>query len=195
MSRLTYRDEHGNARLFQETLRRNPYAFAEKMCHYEDLEEAGRLIELDDSLPARDELDRCTHRHCNNCDKYRLELQLYKDNDKRIKQMIGMDMAEASARFASDMKMKAEGRLTELPCKVGDTVWNVNEYAEGFKIRPMKACCIVVKGNNKKYVYLEYTDTNDYLEHGYGFDDFGHVLFLTKAEAEAKLAELKEGAK
>lgn len=46
----------------------------EKLKHYEDLEEAGRLIELDDSLPARDELDRCTHRNCNKCDKYRREL-------------------------------------------------------------------------------------------------------------------------
>lgn len=46
MSRLTYRDEHGTAKLFQETLRRNPHAFAEKLAHYEDLEEAGRLIEL-----------------------------------------------------------------------------------------------------------------------------------------------------
>ena len=46
----------------------------EKLKHYKDLEEAGRLIELDDSLPARDELDRCTRRHCNKCDKYRREL-------------------------------------------------------------------------------------------------------------------------
>lgn len=46
MSRLTYRDEHGTAKFFQETLRRNPHAFAEKLAHYEDLEEAGRLIEL-----------------------------------------------------------------------------------------------------------------------------------------------------
>lgn len=105
--------------------------------------------------------------------------------------------AQKILRLAEKLKhyedLEEAGRLIELPCKVGDTVWNVNEYAEGFKIRPMKACCIVVKGNNKKYVYLEYTDTNDYLEHGYGFDDFGYVLFLTKAEAEAKLAELKGG--
>lgn len=44
MSRLTYRDEHGTAKLFQETLRRNPHAFAEKLAHYEDLEEQGRLM-------------------------------------------------------------------------------------------------------------------------------------------------------
>lgn len=44
MSRLTYRDEHGTAKLFQETLRRNPHAFADKLAHYEDLEEAGRLM-------------------------------------------------------------------------------------------------------------------------------------------------------
>ena len=46
MSRFTYRDEHGNAQIFPEFLRRNPYEFLEKIAHYEDLEEAGRLITL-----------------------------------------------------------------------------------------------------------------------------------------------------
>lgn len=78
-----------------------------------------------------------------------------------------------------------------LPCAVGDTVWNVNEYAEGFKVRPMQVESMTIKAKDKKYVYLEYTDKKDNLAHGYAFEDFGDVLFLTKEEAEAKLAELK----
>lgn len=46
MSRFTFRDEHGKARIFHETLRRNVAELREKLCHYEDLEEQGRLIEL-----------------------------------------------------------------------------------------------------------------------------------------------------
>lgn len=44
-SRFTYRDEHGNARIFHETLRRNVAELREKLCHYKDLEEQGSLIE------------------------------------------------------------------------------------------------------------------------------------------------------
>ena len=183
-----------NCKLYKACFERKMY---DKLKHYEDLEEAGRLIEIDDSLPARDELDRCTHRHCNNCDKYRLELQLYKDNDKRIKGMTGMDMAEASARFTSYMKMKDEGRLIELPCKVGDTVYDVvlcvdNQYhikeMVAKAVRPYGAIRWIKDKPPKLWnVYLD----SDY-EYAYRhFCDFGKTVFLTKAEAEAKLAELK----
>lgn len=56
---------------------------AEKLKHYEDLEEQGRVVELDFNSYKRDDLDRCTHRHCNNCDKYRRELQHYKDLEEQ----------------------------------------------------------------------------------------------------------------
>lgn len=91
--------------------------------------------------------------------------------------------------------LEEQGRLIELPCKVGDTVWNVNEYVEGFKIRPMEIVLMEIGVKGKKYIFSVYTDDydNDELVQSYGFDDFGNVLFLTKEEAEAKLKELKEG--
>lgn len=142
-----------------------------KLKHYEDLEEQGRLIELDLNELKRDELDRCTHRHCNNCDKYRLELQLYKDNDKRIKQMIGVDMAEASARFASYMKMKDEGRLIELPCLPNETVWvGHKKYSFG-----------------ELFTELQYTSIQAIIK----AMENGFVIGRTKEEAQRKLAELK----
>lgn len=86
--------------------------------------------------------------------------------------------------------LSKSNRLTELPCAVGDTVWEINEYAKGFKIRPMTVLSIKLK-ENKGLVYTTYSDEHDDFVRGYGFDDFGEILFLTKEEAEAKLAELK----
>jgi hypothetical protein len=101
---------------------------------------------------------------------------------------------EAFNKLAHYEDLEEQGRLIELPCKVGDTVWNVNEYADGFKIRPMEVESMTIKEGNKSIVYLAYLDKPDGLVHGYGFDDFGYALFLTKEEALAKLKELKEGA-
>lgn len=86
--------------------------------------------------------------------------------------------------------MIKQNRLIELPCAVGDTVWEIDECAEGFKARPMIVLSIELK-ENKGYVYTTYSDEHDDFAHGYGFDDFGEILFLTKEEAEAKLKELE----
>lgn len=109
MSRFTYRDEHGNAQIFPEFLRRKPYEFLEKIAHYEDLE--------------------------------------------------------------------AEGRLIELPCKFGDKVYclNYKRWKE-----------------DGKYKYKELWVRESFLRLEY-IPYFGKTVFLTKAEAEQKLAELKEG--
>ena len=103
---------------------------------------------------------------------------------------------DAFNKLAHYEDLEEQGTLIELPCKVGDTVWNVNEYLEGFKIRPMEIVLMEIGGKGKKYVFSVYTDDddNDELVQSYGFDDFGYVLFLTKEEAESKLKELKEGA-
>lgn len=129
----------------------------DKLAHYEDLEEQQRLIELDFNCHTRDELDRCTHRHCNNCDKYRRELKHYKD-------------------------LEEAGRLIKLPCKVGDRVWEIHHRAWD--------------GYADDWLYPDYT-RSIVQECGFGLNllsSIGSTVFLTKAEAEAKLAELKGGA-
>ena len=124
------------------------YPALNKLAHYEDMEELGLLTIIDNETFQRDESDRCTHRSCNNCDKYRRELQKYKD-------------------------LEEAGRLIELPCAVGDTVYEVvplpmlfDELKQGYAI----------------------------LEKEFGFNDlkdFDEWVFLTKEEAEAKLKELE----
>lgn len=98
---------------------------------------------------------------------------------------------EAIEKLAHYEDLKEQGRLIELPCAVGETVWEIDEYAEGFKARPMKALSIELK-ENKGHVHTTYSDEHDVFARGYGFDDFGEILFLTKEEAEAKLKELSE---
>lgn len=83
------------------------------------------------------------------------------------------------------------GTLIELPCKVGDIVYKIF----GEKVCEMKAVAIPllisphgaylsVTAENRRHacLTLEYTD-------------FGKTVFLTKAEAEKKLKELKDGGK
>ena len=59
------------------------YPTLSKLAHYEDLEEQGLLTIINNETFQRDESDRCTHRSCNNCDKYRRELQRYKDLEEQ----------------------------------------------------------------------------------------------------------------
>ena len=70
-----------------------------------------------------------------------------------------------------------QGRLIELPCAVGDTVYDI----AGKEIRKQ-----IVDG-------IEYTADGFFI---YAYEDewlgrFGNLVFLTKEEAEAKLKELR----
>lgn len=83
------------------------------------------------------------------------------------------DAFEMIKKLAHYEDLEEQGRLIELPCKVGDTVWAVlhNEmlYWNGeprYQIKTVKFHCGLLH-------------------------EFGRRIFLTKEEAEAKLAELK----
>lgn len=84
---------------------------------------------------------------CNNCDIWK-QLCKYKD-------------------------LEEQGKLIELPCKVGDIVWNIHKVADTVMIVPHEVASLI---------YCFYVK-----------DRLGDTTFLTKEEAEAKLAELKGG--
>ena len=69
-----------------------------------------------------------------------------------------------------------EGRIVTLPCKVGDTVF---EIAKGLSI---------YKAGLYPYVY-EHTATEINIFNWLRYGDFGKTVFLTRAEAEAALAK------
>lgn len=77
MERLTKRHGKHAVQIGGET-RRHDVGWL-RLAELEDMIERGELVNLDFNNFKRDSLDRCTHRNCNNCDKYRWELQEYKD--------------------------------------------------------------------------------------------------------------------
>ena len=119
-----------------------------------------------------------------------------------------MAMFDLTARRLAELEDKIEnGTLVELPCKVGDTVYAISES------RIEECCCrsifIDIENNVETDHHCDYECKGcpfnswgqDYSgeyscqgEYGvwlFKFEDFGKTVFLTKAEAEAKLRELK----
>lgn len=86
--------------------------------------------------------------------------------------------------------LEEQGRLIKLPCKVGDTVWKVEERLEHTYIERLVIDRIEVNDN---YIYYfaneKITGESVILDNC----DFSKTVFLTKSEAEAKLKEM-EGA-
>lgn len=84
--------------------------------------------------------------------------------------------------------LEEQGRLVKLPCKVGDTVWKVEEGLEHTYIERLVIDRIEV---NDSYIYYfadeKITGKSVILDDC----DFSKTVFLTKSEAEAKLKELR----
>jgi hypothetical protein len=84
-------------------------------------------------------------------------------------------MADLHSKLKHYEDLEEQGRLIELPCKVGDEFWELNDVHDIPAIYPRYAhtlfhCIYVLEG-------------------------LGRRAFLTKEEAEARLKELEEGAK
>lgn len=96
-----------------------------------------------------------------------------------------------------------QGLLLRLPCKVGDTVWVVTspfnvfddiEYDEDMKNEVYEAFISSVTFYKCGEQYRIYAKaTNHFIGAYFRKCDFDKTVFLTKSEAEAKLAEM-EGA-
>lgn len=84
--------------------------------------------------------------------------------------------------------LEEQGRLIKLPCKVGDTVWKVEERLEHTYIERLVIDRIEVNDN---YIYYfaneKITGESVILDNC----DFSKTVLLTKSEAEAKLKELR----
>lgn len=82
--------------------------------------------------------------------------------------------------------LEEQGLLLRLPCKVGDTVYSI---ANDGKIYPVKATREVRIVNGVLHIICESCRYSDLVS----YDDIGKTVFLTQAEAEAKLKELRGG--
>ena len=104
-------------------------------------------------------------------------------------------MADLRERLKEYEDSEEQGRLIKLPCKVGDTVWD-NDYGrpyaytitafsfgecEGYIYEPVTT----------KEVIFYYANSSGSITGSFAESEIGKSVFLSKAEAEAKLKELR----
>ena len=106
-------------------------------------------------------------------------------------------LERALEKLATYEDLEEQGLLVRLPCKVGDTVWELCLCDDGnYKIFPMIVKTISEYGTLRQ-VEKDITIWNIYAESDYtymykSFADFGKTVFSTKEEAEKKLEEMKK---
>lgn len=87
--------------------------------------------------------------------------------------------------------LEEQGRLVILPCRVGDTVYDISEFVDGCPYPEMYefTADYVGIGKSEDGRTVITIDSMDYY-----MDDFGKTVFLSRPEAEAALAASgKEG--
>lgn len=88
-----------------------------------------------------------------------------------------------------------QGLLLRLPCKVGDKLYYIDSYYN--VVVPVRLNEVIIQFvgiNNYTYQYncCSFDECGDtYEEYEFNNNDFGKTVFLTKAEAEAKLKEME----
>ncbi len=86
-------------------------------------------------------------------------------------------------------QLEEQGRFIKLPCKVGDTVYCI----ENKEIYTCIVEKISISKNNGVWVEISFPkETPDIIAIEYNSNDIGKTVFLTKSEAEAKLKELRK---
>lgn len=81
-----------------------------------------------------------------------------------------------------------QGRLIELPCKVGDTIY---EVIKGLPIKEWEVKFVNFYDAAFKECSISVYDKEIEMFWKFWSSDFGKKLFLTKEEAEARLQELR----
>lgn len=84
-----------------------------------------------------------------------------------------------------------QGKLLELPCAVGDTIWEV--WAGGSDITEIQRGVRAIKVD---FIYINQYDTtihciSEEMTAHIPLSDFGKTIFLDRATAEAKVREMK----
>ena len=95
---------------------------------------------------------------------------------------------EAIDKFAHYEDLEEQGRLIELPCKVGDTVYFI-KFAFSVAKSPITAEILSIKIIDGEMIYTAITQDNSIVRK-FKSDAIGKTVFFTKSEAEAKLKEM-----
>ena len=120
--------------------------------------------------------------------KYRAEHKLFHRNDKDEISAC-LQCAEEHEQLAEWLKelqhykdLEEQGRLIELPCKIGDTVWDIKWWDDTTETR-------VIDGKTYFRRVMKHKVTKSKFKL-FDYENFGKTVFLTKEEAEAALKEV-----
>ena len=107
-------------------------------------------------------------------------------------------ISDAVDKLAKYEDLEEQGRLIKLPCKVGDIVYCIfNRYTkctfsnEEFDECSCQGCEYDCDSKKENYVQEMWAYSLDWIVTN--LKNFSKTVFLTKAEAEAKLKELRGG--
>ena len=96
------------------------------------------------------------------------------------------DYISAARKLCDYEDLEEQGLLVRLPCKIGDTVFRINEGAKN----PIIELTVTQINIIRKSYNLEVVD-RDGGELMYFKNDIGNSIFLTREEAEKKLEEMR----
>jgi hypothetical protein len=151
-----------------------------KLAHYEDLEDQleklyGGKLSLDDVI---DNLNR-----------------IVQNGEEKLDYARILSNSEAE-KWDYWKALEAQGKLMELPCKVGDTVWYIEEmksytplYHSWYECLSFRIGYIEIA---EKWLAFGRDGSGMFTDIRFHGKDIGKTVFLTKEEAEAKLKGMKE---
>lgn len=97
-------------------------------------------------------------------------------------------ISDALKKLADYEDLEEQGRLVKLPCKVGDTVYGIS-MAKIITLTVNEISIFYMK--SEKIINVKCQNNDEF--RNYVEREFGKTVFLTKAEAKAKLKELRGG--
>ena len=94
---------------------------------------------------------------------------------------------QAIQKLAEYEDLEEQGLLLRLSCKIGDTIWYVDNDDDDY---PIKLEIDTISIDDNKNIWY-YANDDVYGKFGFIDSDFGKTAFLTQAEAEQKLKEIE----
>ena len=94
---------------------------------------------------------------------------------------------QAIQKLAEYEDLEEQGLLLRLSCKIGDTIWYVDNDDDDYPIK--LEIDTISRNDNNDIWYYAYDDV--YCKFGFIDSDFGKTVFPTQAEAEQKLKEME----
>lgn len=106
-------------------------------------------------------------------------------------------ISDALKKLADYEDLEEQGRLVKLPCKVGDTVWQimvVGVQGKNIKYGIFKAIVTKISVDYQmNFLLSTITEDEKRYRNEVTSTAIGDTMFFTKSEAEAKLKELRGG--